>query len=69
MSRKPIERDDLMARTRAAVAYVGRTGNSAERQAELEMAAFMSLFHPEVSDDTVRDLVQDARAKAKRITR
>lgn len=39
------DRDELMARVDAARVYT-RTVNNPSRQEELELAAFMALFHP-----------------------
>lgn len=54
----PINPDTLMERTRAAVAYCNTSNDEGT-----DMAAFMALFHPEVEDDTVRQMVQDVRRK------
>lgn len=48
----------LMDRTRAAVRYA----NTTQREDD-KMSAFMALFHPEVSDSTVRELVREVKAK------
>lgn len=61
MSKEPIERDDLMERTRAAVAYVNTSNDPGT-----DITAFMALFHPEVPQDQVRKMAQDARANRRR---
>lgn len=44
--KKKVKRDDMFERVRAAKTYIS-TVNNPEQQAELELAAFMSIFHPE----------------------
>lgn len=51
------EREAMMARTRAAVAYID-TARSAAQQERLKLFAFMDIFHPEVSDEEVRRLAR-----------
>jgi hypothetical protein len=53
-----VERDDLMERTRAAVTYCNTTNDPGT-----DMAAFMAIFHPEVSQDKVLDLVRATRER------
>jgi hypothetical protein len=54
----PLTRENLMDRTRAAVAYCNtRSGTEA-----LKMQAFLSIFHPEMSDEVRRELVHAARS-------
>lgn len=49
---KPKQREpDLMDRTRAAIAYC-----NAARNEELNMFAFLQLFHPEITPDRARQL-------------
>lgn len=59
--RKPVERDVLMERTRGAVALA-----NSMRAPGLEMAAFLGLFHPDMSDAMRHGLVQDARRNDER---
>jgi hypothetical protein len=59
----PQTRDNLMDRTRAAVCYVNaRSGYSGDA---LKLAAFLSLFHPDIEPGSPRyvALMQDARQK------
>lgn len=49
----------MMDRTRAARAYVNQAKHG--DSGDLEMYAFMAIFHPEVSDDKVRELVRGRR--------
>ncbi|SCM79905.1 hypothetical protein KL86PLE_90700 [uncultured Pleomorphomonas sp.] len=51
-----VDRDDLMERTRAAVAFCNTTNDPGA-----DMVAFMAIFHPEVSEDRVRRMAQAAR--------
>lgn len=53
MPKKP----DLMQRTRAAVCYL----NTKRDSAELEMYAFLSLFHPEIDEPTKREIARKGR--------
>lgn len=47
----------MMSRTRAALAFVnGNRGTEA-----LKMAAFLAIFHPEMSEEKTRELVQSKR--------
>lgn len=61
MSNEKSERDDLMERTRAAVAYCNTSNDPGT-----DMAAFMALFHPEVPRETVVKMANDARANRRR---
>ena len=54
------DRDKLMHRTRAAVAFCNTSNDPAT-----DMHAFMALFHPEVPQERVRELARDARDKAR----
>lgn len=59
-TRTPDEREALLTRVRAAKTLAAsRPGN----QEELEMQAFLAIFHPDVSPDSEvhRTLVQSAR--------
>jgi hypothetical protein len=42
---KPQERDRLMQQVRAAKTYIG-TIHNADKQEQIELAAFMAIFHP-----------------------
>ena len=53
--RKPIERDELMARTRA-VGY-----SNAVRDEDTAMAGFLAIFHPELSEQQRRNIVRDRK--------
>lgn len=55
--RKKAKEPDLMERTRAAVAYV-ECRDSRSRDRNLEMYAFLSLFHPDMSEERKRKLCQ-----------
>ena len=53
--------DKLMERTKAAVCYINSTrSGSIQSQAEREMFAFLSLFHPEMSLEQKTKLSQTA---------
>lgn len=56
----PQTRDNLMNRTRAAVAYVG-TAHSETQREKLALHAFMDIFHPEVPVERVREMVRGQR--------
>jgi hypothetical protein len=45
------DRDKLFERVRAAQTYTQRTGMPPDRQADLELEAFMEIFHPEKAKD------------------
>lgn len=55
------ERDDMMNRVAAARTYIDRTVTSPQTQEDLELAAFMSIFHPEVSQERVAGMIRDRR--------
>lgn len=55
----PPQREEMMARTRAAVAFIN--GGQSYNHEGLKLSAFMSIFHPEVSDQDVRQMIRDAR--------
>lgn len=61
----PQTRENLMARTRAAVALCNTRGGASEAT---KLNAFMALFHPEVEPGTLPHikLMQDARARDRR---
>ena len=44
------KREEMFERVRAAKAYIS-SANNPEKQAKLELAAFMSIFHPEKQDE------------------
>lgn len=58
------DRDTMMERTRAAVCYLntGRLGGDSPSA----LYAFMDIFHPEVPEETVRQMVRDKRADNER---
>jgi hypothetical protein len=58
----PDIRAELMRRSEAARAYIDRAMNNPERQREAELHAFMSIFHPEVPLDRVREMARDLGA-------
>ena len=64
MAKKPVDRDDLMLRTRAARDYCNRANDSEE----VELAAFMAIFHPKTFADPkkMQPLLQDARERRRR---
>lgn len=47
-----------MKRVEAARLYINRVPHTAERAAELELHAFMSIFHPEVPAEKVREMAR-----------
>lgn len=54
-----MERDEMMYKARAFSEYA-KTAHSAKREAELEMAGFLELFHPEYSEEKKRSLIRSA---------
>lgn len=54
------DRTKFMERVAAARCYLTSV-NSPDRNRELELAAFMGIFHPEVSDDKVREMRRSLR--------
>lgn len=57
----PMRQDpQIMDRTRAAVGYINTSRLGRDDPAAL--AAFMSIFHPEYSEEKVREMVHDKRA-------
>lgn len=54
----PLDRDELMARARAARHFVNTA--AAEPEAA-ELSAFLALFHPEIDGDRARALVNSKR--------
>jgi hypothetical protein len=54
----PDLREQLMARSAAARAYIEACLSPA-RQERAKLFAFMSLFHPDVPDDRVREMARD----------
>lgn len=53
-----MEDPEIMGRTRAAVAYISTAPNERIRN-RLSLSAFMSIFHPEVKDETVREMLRE----------
>lgn len=52
-----------MERVQAARCYINQTVNSQERAEDLELEAFMSIFHPEVSADKVLEMRMDRKRR------
>lgn len=52
---KEIDRDELFERMRAAKTYAN-TARNPEHQEELELAAFMDIFHPRKEGYTLADI-------------
>ena len=52
----PISRDDLMEKARAAVALCNSRENANDE--ETKMAAFLSIFHPEMTDQRRHKLIR-----------
>jgi hypothetical protein len=52
------DRDRMMHHTRAAVTYVNARGDEG-----LKLAGFMHLFHPEVPEAKVREMVLERRRR------
>lgn len=52
------DRDDLMERTRAAVAFCNTTDDPGT-----DMAAFMALFHPDAPQELVMKMAQASRRR------
>ena len=59
--KKKQQKPDLMERTRAAVTVLNTQQDANDDAAH--MAAFLDLFHPEMSEKKKHALVQDARRK------
>ena len=55
----PPQRHEIMDRTRAAVCYLNATNDGGDGHAAIY--AFMSIFHPDVPTETVRQMAQDRR--------
>jgi hypothetical protein len=51
----PLDRDELFGRVRAAKCYIATITNP-ERQADVELAAFMDIFHPRPTGYTLADV-------------
>lgn len=60
----PQTRDNLMERAEAARCFVDRAVYSPRDQRRLELSAFMSIFHPEYSDDRVRNMMRQLESAA-----
>lgn len=56
------DREGMMQQTRATVCYVNAKGNDDG----LKLAGFMHLFHPEVPQEKVRQMVMEQRHKGLR---
>lgn len=54
----PQTRENLMEQVAAARCYIDRATSNPETQRKLEISAFMSIFHPEYTDEQVRELVR-----------
>lgn len=59
------ERDLMMDRTRAAVAYIGTAFSPSQAEA-MKMHAFMDIFHPEVPKDRVHMMAHHAADRVRR---
>ncbi len=53
------ERDRLMERTAAARVYVNSHAHNAKQQRELELRAFMAIFHPDMTEDQIREMIRE----------
>lgn len=60
MTHKPVDDNDLMQRTRAAVTYCNTSSDPG-----VDLTAFMALFHPEVPQDEVRRMAQAVREEGR----
>lgn len=58
------EREELMERVDGARAYLD--SEQAENRAGAKMFAFLSIFHPELSERECRELARDATSERKR---
>ena len=60
MKRKKLERDDLMERARATVAFVNgtRAVRGREDRSQVELRGFLALFHPDMSEKRQRKLLR-----------
>jgi hypothetical protein len=52
-----------MERVKAARTYINGRGGPQEKIEDLELHAFMSIFHPEVPADTVREMSRERKQK------
>jgi hypothetical protein len=74
MKKKLVERNNLMERTRATVAYInGAHRRGTEEDDAIEMEAFMSIFHPNFhypkgqdARSFAREVARDKRQRGKR---
>lgn len=57
------QKPSQMERVQAARCYINRGVHSRERAEDLELHAFMAIFHPEVSPEKVRKMARDRKAK------
>lgn len=57
-----LDRAELFARVAGARCIVDRCGFTEERARQLELSAFMAIFHPDVSDDRVRSMLRSIRS-------
>lgn len=58
-------RDQLFEEVRAAQTYALSIRDPI-RQEEVELSAFMAIFHPDVPGERVRDMLRDVRYKERR---
>lgn len=56
-------RIEMFNRVAAARCYVDRAIRNPVTQEQAELSAFMAIFHPEVPDDKVRQMVRDVKYK------
>ena len=57
-------RETQMDRTRAAVCFLN--SGSGHNGSGSKMAAFLDIFHPELSEEKTRELINDARERDRR---
>lgn len=58
---KTLKGPSQIERVKAARCIINATRASQERIEDLELHAFMSIFHPEISADKVREMSRDRR--------
>jgi hypothetical protein len=55
-----VDREALMERAAAALCFIdSHAGNNEARRRELELRGFMAIFHPEYTEDQIRELLRE----------
>lgn len=58
---KRINPNTMLERARAARVYIDSSRGSPDHVAKLEVAAFLDIFHPDMSEDRQREIVNSMR--------